>query len=208
MCKKIVGSRLIYKTSFAKENSPIPFEIVAAFLRMGNKYGLSDLEHDARKRLFHEYPARLPDFDLCQMGELITPEPGIHFKVANLAVEQELPSVLPSTLYRGLTELSTTSIAEACSMAIHVLCDINQRTCITATGHWCEKVWETTLGWAQDPWINECDDLECTRGKCRFLLEAPQLKGLETWRKEWDKMLCKGCRWETRQKYVKGRQRF
>ena len=79
----------------------VPFESVAAFLRLGTKYSIRQLRMQAMKLLFAEYPTTLEKWDVTAPKDhpRIRYESGIHFRVANLASEVGLHAILPACLY-------------------------------------------------------------------------------------------------------------
>lgn len=86
--------------SHSVTGEPLPMKVVAAFLRLGNKYDIELLRDDALKRLHYEYPSTLEEYDNCNRGSMIVQNSASDFIAANLAHEQSLNSVLMIALYR------------------------------------------------------------------------------------------------------------
>jgi len=76
----------------------MPFDVVAAFLRLGSKYFIEGLRLDALNRLNYEYPINFQP-----MGRnstlLLKCYQGISFDVINLARQNNILSILPAAFY-------------------------------------------------------------------------------------------------------------
>lgn len=81
-------------------------EVVAAILRLGQKYDFSVFRKDCLRRLKMEFPTTLLDFDnkLEDGWTLIEEEDDMLFPLLSLAKEIDLHSILPSAYYQIITD--------------------------------------------------------------------------------------------------------
>ncbi|KAK7690526.1 hypothetical protein QCA50_005624 [Cerrena zonata] len=98
---------------FGFQQQIIHFQTIAALLRLGHKYGLTELEQEAIARLKRLFPTELDDFFDEYTGSkydrdnrsLCCPDSKIHLKSSdaveaiNLARTYNIPSILPSAFY-------------------------------------------------------------------------------------------------------------
>lgn len=83
----------------------MPFDAVAAFLRLGLKYRIDVLNKEAIARLTYEFPTSLEDFDDNVRFRMISDDNDILVKAINLARECLcINSILPVAFYRLITE--------------------------------------------------------------------------------------------------------
>ncbi|KZP04454.1 hypothetical protein FIBSPDRAFT_843993 [Athelia psychrophila] len=87
------------KRSHVTINEPVSISIVAAFIRLGQKYQIDAVLSEALKRLYHEFSVELEDFDIASDWTMISDGDGTLIDVANLARAQNLLSVLPVALH-------------------------------------------------------------------------------------------------------------
>ncbi|KAJ7690103.1 hypothetical protein B0H17DRAFT_1331519 [Mycena rosella] len=82
-----------------------PFEVVAAYLRLGRKYDIMAFKDDAVSRLRHEFPSRLALWD-GRMAKAklvkITESPGVHVDLLNLAYELGIYRCIPALAFECL----------------------------------------------------------------------------------------------------------
>ncbi|KAF7340554.1 hypothetical protein MSAN_02126900 [Mycena sanguinolenta] len=108
----------LYDRTFYKEQEK-PFALVAAMLRLGQKYEFDQLREDAVSRLERRFPTTLPLFragaDLSGIAEY----PGLVYDAINLARTAGLPSILPAALYAACT--SSGKLAEIQKNILHGL---------------------------------------------------------------------------------------
>jgi hypothetical protein len=90
-----------YRRNCYADNNPQPFPIVAAFLRLGNKYAIPQLRAEAVKRLSAEYPSTLANWDLSVKHPFskLADSHGLDFDVINLAHEIGVLSLVPAAMY-------------------------------------------------------------------------------------------------------------
>jgi hypothetical protein len=83
------------------DSNPLSIAVVAAFLKLGTKYDITQLRSEAVERLSYEYPSSLKAYDesCLDSWKKITLENGVTFGVANLAQEVGLTSILPAVFY-------------------------------------------------------------------------------------------------------------
>lgn len=80
--------------------APLPFDVVAAFLRLGLKYNIESLKAEAVTRLTHEFPSSLQVFDFIALGSMIQPHSSMATDTINLVREtKHLNRILPCAFY-------------------------------------------------------------------------------------------------------------
>ncbi|KAF5336423.1 hypothetical protein D9611_006485 [Ephemerocybe angulata] len=81
---------------------PIPFNAVAAMVRMGRKYEIAALLEEGRSRLHQDYPSTPPGPVGIKpsSNKSIIEQKGLSFLVANLAYECNIASILPNIYFR------------------------------------------------------------------------------------------------------------
>ena len=75
---------------------PLPFHIVASFLRLGRKYDIQLLLNEAIARLTYEFPSTLAHYDAMEDFSMIEDSSTLIYDTIRLARDSDLPSVLPS----------------------------------------------------------------------------------------------------------------
>lgn len=78
----------------------LPFDVVAAFLRLGQKYYIEVLKTEATSRLTHEFPSSLDAWDSLVENSMIEQDGCLYVDAINLARETGcLALILPMTFY-------------------------------------------------------------------------------------------------------------
>ena len=95
---------MIFTTRISRYTSvpvkPLPFDVVAAFLRLGLKYNIESLRDEATTRLTHEFPSSLDIYDRMVDGEMIELSDSFVNDTINLLREcQYLTHILPVAFY-------------------------------------------------------------------------------------------------------------
>ena len=92
---------MIFITRISRYASiPVPFDVVAAFLRLGLKYNIECLRDEATTRLTYEFPSSLEFYDRMVDGEMIELSCSFNNATINLVREcQYLTYILPVAFY-------------------------------------------------------------------------------------------------------------
>nr|GAT56159.1 predicted protein [Mycena chlorophos] len=90
--------RVLYNPTMLVKES-LPFAIVAALVRIGQKYDFKELLQEAVRRITDDYPSTLAGFDALPKTRRIGSFGAKHFDVLRLAREHNILSVLPLTYY-------------------------------------------------------------------------------------------------------------
>ena len=95
---------MIFTTRISRYTSvpvkPLPFDVVAAFLRLGLKYNIKSLRDEATTRLTYEFPSSLEFYDRMVDGEMIELSYSFINATINLVREcQYLTYILPVAFY-------------------------------------------------------------------------------------------------------------
>jgi hypothetical protein len=80
-------------------HKPFPICVAAAFLRIGKKYDLKQLYHEAFSRLQYRFPSELEEWDNDFDHHSINEQPGVAFDAINLLREVDIPLLLPVAFY-------------------------------------------------------------------------------------------------------------
>ena len=92
---------MIFNTRISRYTSlPVPFDVVAAFLRLGLKYNIESLRDEAATRLTREFPSSLEIYDCMVDGDMIELGDSVANDTINLLREcQYLTHILPVAFY-------------------------------------------------------------------------------------------------------------
>jgi hypothetical protein len=97
----LTGMRRCYNPREAVE-----FNVLAAMIRMGRKYEIDYLREEALVRLTTEFPTTLTEWDkLPHFYTQIVHQNGILFDIINLALQNDIKSILPAAYYLCIQEL-------------------------------------------------------------------------------------------------------
>ena len=91
---------MIFTTRISRYTSiPVPFDVVAAFLRLGLKYNIECLRDEATTRLTYEFPSSLESYDRMVDGEMIEQGYSANDTINLLRECQCLIHILPVAFY-------------------------------------------------------------------------------------------------------------
>lgn len=183
---------------------PIPFKVVAAFLRLGEKYSLETLKADATARLTYEFPSTLDAYDSMVDNTMVGGCDPV--SVIQLARQtQSLRRVLPTAFYfvQDIKSITTKKLSAEDQAAF--------------VSGWCKAVkaqQESTFVWLFQEKTEGCSTLTtCFSQRARRVFKrftaAPSLEGLTKW-SHWPQgiELCANCKVEAKKAHTEGRQKF
>lgn len=202
--------------------SRIPFDVIAAFLRLGSKYFIERLRLDALNRLNCEYTSTFNQWEEIRLQKpiLLRPHQGMSFDVINLARQNNILSILPAAFYDCLdpTRNLTWSLAQIFdgfaqpNGHVSILSPEDQKLCITGWWSLIRMQVEYTFGWIDPPadtQLARCRNTGCvdTRKSLRLsLLPAiPNCLALEPWDDSWAEGMCKFCADAAKRSHRQGR---
>ncbi|KZP11449.1 hypothetical protein FIBSPDRAFT_871365 [Athelia psychrophila] len=187
--------RALYQRGHVSTGEPISIAIVAAFLRLGKKYGLDMLRNDeALKRLYYEYPTTLTEFDAMNSYSMIEQNAWVDIDVTNVAREQGLLSVLPVALYICSAAMDAKALAAGIPRGDGTTARLLPNdiiTCLVAYQSLAALQASTTFSWI-NPLLPHTDDFRaCTnRHKCanvrievmrKLFVPSATIRGLCSW---------------------------
>ncbi|KAL4062036.1 hypothetical protein V8B97DRAFT_1107250 [Scleroderma yunnanense] len=202
---------------------PMPFSVLTAFLRLGEKYEIKTLYNEAKARLAKCYPSSVTDLTSAKesMKNSLTGSDPHHFRVINVAREVGLLSVLPAAMYLCLLECPPQTISDGyetsdghCSLS-----PANQSVCIAVQDSLASLRRQSFqwLGASQFARLqshrstrNACSDKpECLSGAHTILTElffrTSLVDPLADWREDWDEHFCDNCSVVARRQYGEAR---
>lgn len=187
--------------------------MIAAFIRLGKKYGIILLRSEAMDRLEHHLPSTLNNYDKCQGSSLkfIERKKGFFSKIADLAREQALPC-LPFALYSCCERFQCVVV----EMRRGQLTQQNRETCIRAIHKLYTLQTLTTFDWLlrdENNIYNSCKTPKaCPLArkilKCDIWPSDPELMGLKSWDDRWNNGMCQRCIEAAMSSHAKGRVKF
>ena len=196
-------------------DEPQPFSLIAAFFRLGTKYEIPHLRSEAIKRLIHDYPLTLKDWDHYDMRDVIIWEPGQHFSVANFAREVGLTSILPAAFYFACETYSLVEILEGVRDDGHyaILSAENQKACLRGRERLIETQHSHTFKWmdATDVTLSPgCSNIEkCNQWRmslfCKTFRGQPVCCPLVSWLSDDGGGFCGPCVSSSRAMFEVGR---
>ncbi|KZP23547.1 hypothetical protein FIBSPDRAFT_952058 [Athelia psychrophila] len=135
----------IFLRKWVATGEPMPIEVVAAFLRLGNKYEIEALRAEAPKRLLFEFPSERAILDehiypVDRRGTMIELADWTFINVTNLAREQNLLSVLPLALYSCCRMWNAPDLEQGQRRAdnsLATLSPVNEHACFRA---YCQRL--------------------------------------------------------------------
>ncbi|KAJ7188672.1 hypothetical protein C8R46DRAFT_1055465 [Mycena filopes] len=159
-------------------DAAVPFPLVASLVRLGRKYDFKDLLASAVARLTYEYPTTLDEYIARQSNPpaaaRILPYKGITMDVVNLAIENNISTILPSA-YGRLLSYSLEQLLDGISRSNGTsssLSPSNLRTCVVGRQHILVKQYQPQqgLGWTRKWEFDDCEALKsCSRKREAFL---------------------------------------
>jgi hypothetical protein len=194
----------------------ISLAMVAAFLRLGTKYEISELRTEAIRRLSNDYPHDFAIFDRGRTRSTQLINECKAADVVNLAREMNILSILPAAFYRCCESYTTGEILggrrrQDGSMAIMSIHD--QRICLLGRDKLAQLQANETFVWL----MTDEDDIYCNGSSCEddrktlvrdlLILSKPCL-ALHRWRPSWERQLCNSCLEKFKDKFAAGRKRI
>lgn len=146
----------------------MPIKVVAAFLRLGQKYDFEAIRIEALHRIFYEVPTTLEDYDTLKTGSQIQ-KTSVLFWIDMLTVahEHNLQSVLPFALYMCSTMIffgsSTISEETDCDEYKARLAIDDRMKCLSSYRTLLRTQNDTTFAWL------DCED---AYGSCDHVMDC------------------------------------
>jgi len=205
------------------DKKPMPLSMVAAFLRLGRKYGIDHLREEALARLLADFPSTLRGYDDCQgigwpRAIEMDLEKGAHITVVNLARENDVRSILPFALYfccryshyrpnssfhfEGYQSSDEGSLESLCVEDIKA-CSVAQRTLLRLQA-------TKTFSWLNDLTPGDCATwLRCATAKKEFFFDqfypSPPFMPFRSWKDSWEIEMCSECLADAHRRHDQGR---
>lgn len=157
-----------HNSRFAASRDPVPIKVVAAFLRLGQKYDFEAIRIEALHRIFYEVPTTLEDYDTLKTGSQIQ-KTSVLFWIDMLTVahEHNLQSVLPFALYMCSTMIffgsSTISEETDCDEYKARLAIDDRMKCLSSYRTLLRTQNDTTFAWL------DCED---AYGSCDHVMDC------------------------------------
>ncbi|KAF6759142.1 hypothetical protein DFP72DRAFT_149159 [Ephemerocybe angulata] len=82
----------------------IPFDVVAALIRIGRKYEIDHLRREGMTRMEHELSSELDDVDPDRYWSEVAYEDGVLYRMTNFAYECDLKHLLPAAFFWSANE--------------------------------------------------------------------------------------------------------
>lgn len=197
----------------------LPFGVVSAFLRLGQKYDIQPLYREAQNRLFLECPTTLAAYDAIQNWNTII-GPNFMTEIALLARKTGLLSILPHVLLQCCVLYPATEIIDGHQMpngsAIFLPLQ-DQLSCLAAVKNIQDAHADTTFKWLRRLNTSLADgcgnDKLCKiarAGMSLHLFTPPvDIQGLDwDWNDECSQDLCEECATVAKKKHREGREEF
>jgi hypothetical protein len=193
----------------------ISLAMVAAFLRLGTKYEISELRTEAIRRLFNDFPRDFAIFNRRTTSTSLINE-RTAADVVNLAREMNILSILPAALDRCCEIYTTGEILggrrrQDGSMAIMSVHD--QRICLLGRDELTRLQAKETFVWLmKDEGSINCSGLACeyvkkTLVRDVLILSRPCL-ALHRWERSWERKLCNPCLEAFKDAFAAGRTKI
>lgn len=191
--------------------------MVAACLRLGCKYEITHLRTEALRRLCHDYPSTLEQWDRVHDIESRAIDREISAQssiVVGLARETNNLSFLPIALYYaccnpyrdiafGRTRPDGTVIA---------LSTRDRMTCIVAKERIIELQATESFRWLWSSGPSSCSRPSCIERKAHLLKEywtpLPRCMALRRWSPRWERGMCANCVTTAMEQHAAGRQKI
>ena len=194
------------------------FDVVAAFLRLGDKYNIATLKKDAIMRLQYDFPSTLGGLGLDATDSMIKTNETtttLARDAVNLAREVGcIDSILPWAFHvLGSHGIHKVVLEETRSDGSEVsLSPADQVIIITGWANGLRQQ-RQTMKWAYGPGFNYCEDcsdkISQTIRTTALYNPVPELDGL----KEWDELgfsqeMCHACLRAAKASHTKGREAY
>lgn len=203
---------------------PLPFDVVAAFLRLGLKYNIESLKDEAAARLTHDLPLSLTAFTLRTFmimpnGHMVESCNSSLYSTINLVREcQCLTHILPVAFYLQACKDLHSFHKPAISNDGREVQLSHEDTCVLSVG-WLKLIeaqHQYTYKWLYQtaPISAFCSSKgACFSARANCVLELftpiPTVSGLDTWG-QWatDLTLCAACKVAAKACHDEGRQKI
>jgi hypothetical protein len=198
---------LIICSSYVSVRSQrLPLKVIAAFLRLGKKYEITQLRLEATTRLTHDFPSTLDKWDhVSNDYELVEEYPGLPYDIISLAREQGLYAILPAVFYIIIIRLDLDSAYDPIQRGDGSTAVLSAEDHIMCTRAWWQLIRdqaELTFSWldTNGSWKGECN-FPCITYRngfrsALFPVEFPPIldcKALCGWDSDWEDILCENC---------------
>ena len=193
---------------------PFPLSVIAAFLRLGRKYGIDHLHAEALTMLSVDFPSTLRGYDECTKAawpRVIDLKGCSLSAVVNLARENDVQSILPCALYMlcRFAHYNSTPFFDSISRITLATADI--KSCVEAHSELLRLQLTETFGWldVRPSPANPCAHIMCSMTKkaifyTYYYPQAP-LCPFEPWNSHWEGGLCSNCVVTSRRLHEQGR---
>ncbi|KZP29334.1 hypothetical protein FIBSPDRAFT_927094 [Athelia psychrophila] len=200
-------------------NEPLPISVIAAFVRLGQKYQIDAVLSEALRRLYYEFPVDLSQLDEIHTNAvngtaIIIKKNSVYIDVANLALEQNLLSVLPLALQHCSTARSHTIVkgVKREDHTVATLSPINKEAVLAASCSLLRLQALTTFCWLYPP-VTACQTPEdCEHGRNQMtktlFYPVPVYSGLVRWCEDWENDVCDSCVVRGRNLHHNGRRLY
>lgn len=205
-------------SSFAShfsDKKKLTMPVVTACYRLGRKYDISHLQAEAHRRLLHEFPSTLDNFNqFWRDGQAIEGYSGYITDVVDFAREQALLSILPTAFYFScrFTNEQILRGRERPDSSIARLGPEDQIRCVIGREKLFELQATETFGWLTASAI-DCNTKRCAIAKARIMKEiwmppTTIVRALNVWSPSWVTDLCHKCEAEAIRKHKEGREKI
>ncbi|EIW79385.1 hypothetical protein CONPUDRAFT_167140 [Coniophora puteana RWD-64-598 SS2] len=212
----------LYDRSYSPAYSDkLPFEVTAAFLRLGKKYMIDHLYKEAKDRLASNFPTTLVGWDLadarCSGSWSVSgwTHHALTLLTANLARETQLLSLLPAALYSASTLCTARELVHGvddCTTGAHVLLCPENRDAVVVAHDALRELAVKTYGWLMRlppacrlPGMDGCLDKKRTLLISLFYPKRV-CTPLDEWDDAWEDRLCSECAAEAKRLHEAGRR--
>ncbi|KAJ7773971.1 hypothetical protein B0H16DRAFT_1510574 [Mycena metata] len=198
------------------DSVPLPFEVVAAFLRLGRKYDMKPMYSRALARVTSVFPTSVEEFTACVPTKLFVfadPPNAQRLEIVVdtilLARELTLPSLLPSALWYASVNLEAFANRRATSLS-----EIDRQGIILGGNGARSAYAEYLFDWLDEsavPSPNCIAPKSCCARKMKYSLKLwrpPGSKVRLSWHASAEKGLCTPCITLGKKHHSEGRKRF
>ena len=199
------------------DNHPLPLPILAAFLRLGRKYDIQQLQAEALRRLTFEFPSTLEEFDRLDTAYTLI-DCGVDtflLAVIHIARESDCLSVLPTALFQFCERYGVKGMIEALRQSDgtgYEMSLADQRLAVAGWHTLIEMQAKETFAWLVNN--DACPQPDaCGKGKNTILhtvwFPVPNSgMALMRWSSTWEKKFCKTCIRRSKLLHNEGRQKI
>lgn len=194
----------------------LPLATVVAFLRLGRKYEIEHLWVEAMTRLTHDYPSTLEHLDRAVNVDLIESYPGKSTDIVQLALDHNIPSILPAALVFCSILYDTEHFLEGRRRpdgSVVILSANYRHACMMGRDRLFELQAAETFKWLNV--TSDGDSDSCSKDLCAFTRRRifqeiwfpfPDCLVLSPWNQSWEEGMCKGCIDSSIQEHRMGRE--